>query len=52
LGRACNIPEEENGYRILIRKSERKRPLGIRRYRWKDIIKIDCKGIMGDYEMN
>jgi hypothetical protein len=35
--------ETRNACRILVRKPERKRPLGRRRRRWVDNIKIDFK---------
>jgi hypothetical protein len=43
MGRACstNGGEEEYICRILVGKPERKRPLGRRRRRWVDNIKID-----------
>jgi hypothetical protein len=28
MGRACNIYEKRNAYRVLVRKPERKRPFG------------------------
>jgi hypothetical protein len=34
-----------NAYRILVRKPERKRPLGIPRDRWEDNIKMHLKEI-------
>jgi hypothetical protein len=37
--------EKRNAYRILMVKPEGKRPLGRRRRRWKDNIKIDHKEI-------
>jgi hypothetical protein len=38
----CSTPgEEENFYRILVRRSECKRPLGKPRHRWEDNIKMD-----------
>jgi hypothetical protein len=33
--------EKGNAYRLLVRKSEGKRPLGRRRRRWVDIIRMD-----------
>jgi hypothetical protein len=33
--------EKKNAYRIFVRKSERKIPLGRPRHRWKNNIKID-----------
>jgi hypothetical protein len=37
--------EKKNVYRILVGKSERKRPLGRPRRRWVDNIKIDLREI-------
>jgi hypothetical protein len=37
--------EEKNTYRILVAKSEGKRPLDIRRRRWVDNIKMDLREI-------
>jgi hypothetical protein len=31
----------ENSCRVLVRKSEKKRPLGIPKHRWEDNIKIE-----------
>ena len=40
--------EEERGvYRVLVRKPERKRPLGRPRRRWEDNIKIDLQEVGG-----
>jgi hypothetical protein len=42
MGRAYSTNgEKRNTYRILVGKPERKRPLGRRRHRWVDNIKID-----------
>jgi hypothetical protein len=35
--------EKRNTYRILVRKPERKRPLGRPRCRWEDNIKMDLR---------
>jgi hypothetical protein len=35
------MDEMGNAYKILVKKSERKRPLGRSSRRWEDIIKID-----------
>jgi len=44
MGGACRKCGERRGtYRILVGKSEGKRPLGIPRHRWKDNIKVDLK---------
>jgi hypothetical protein len=49
MGRACSTREKEenekNALRILVRKSEGKKPLGIPRRRWEDAIKMDIRGI-------
>jgi hypothetical protein len=37
--------EKRNAYRILVVKSEGKRPLGRPRHRWVDNIKMDLRGI-------
>jgi hypothetical protein len=37
--------EMRNAYKILVRKPEGKRPLGIPRRRWEDNIKTDIKKI-------
>jgi hypothetical protein len=50
MGVACSIKGERRGvYRILVRKSEGKRPLGRPTRRWQDNIKVDllevgCEG--------
>jgi hypothetical protein len=44
MGRASSTNgEKRNAYRILVRKPERKRPLGRPRRRWVDNIKIDLR---------
>jgi hypothetical protein len=49
MGRACSTNgEKRNVYRILVRKSEEKRPLRRRRRRWVDNIKIDLSEIGWD----
>jgi hypothetical protein len=40
--------EKRNAYRILVRKPERKRPLGRQRRRWVDSIKMDLNEIEWD----
>jgi hypothetical protein len=46
MGRACSRHwERGNGYKMLVGKPERKRPLGRLRYRWVDNIKIDRREI-------
>jgi hypothetical protein len=40
--------EKRNAYRILVGKPEGKRPLGRRRHRWVDNIKIDHREIGWD----
>jgi hypothetical protein len=51
---AC-LGKERNGYRILIRNPEGKRPLGRHRHRWEDNIKgilkkIVCEGVDWIYQ--
>jgi hypothetical protein len=49
MGRACiTNAGDENVYRILVRKSEGKRPLGRPRHRWVDNIKMDLREIEWD----
>jgi hypothetical protein len=46
MGRECGTNgEKRNAYSILVGKPEGKRPLGRRRRRWVDIIKIDLRVI-------
>jgi hypothetical protein len=43
---SCNIyGEMRNVYKILVRKSEGKRPFGRPKHRWKDNIRMDLKEI-------
>ena len=45
---AEHVPRMEqyrNGYRVLVRKPERNRPLGRPRSRWEDNIKIDLREV-------
>jgi hypothetical protein len=44
-GRAARMGEKRNVYRILVGKPEGKRPLGRRRCRWVDNIKMDLSEI-------
>jgi hypothetical protein len=44
MGRACSTHgEKRNAYRNLVGKPEGKRPLGRRRHRWEDNIRMDFK---------
>jgi hypothetical protein len=46
MGRACSTHGEKmNAYRILVRKSEGKRPLERPRRRWEDNIRMDFRDI-------
>jgi hypothetical protein len=47
-GHVARIGEKRNAYRILVGKPEGKRPLGRRRHRWVDNIKIDLREIAWD----
>jgi hypothetical protein len=42
-GHVARMGETRNAYRILVGKSEEKRPLGRQRRRWVDNIKIDLR---------
>jgi hypothetical protein len=44
-GHVARIGETRNAYRILVGKPEGKTPLGRRRYRWVDNIKMDLSEI-------
>jgi hypothetical protein len=49
MGRACSTNGEKmNAYRILVGKSEGKRPIGGPRRRWMDNIKINLREIGWD----
>jgi hypothetical protein len=49
MGRVCSTNEKKrNAYRILVGKPEEKRPLGRRRRRWVDNIKMDLREIGWD----
>jgi hypothetical protein len=39
----ARLGEKKNAYRILVKKSERRRPLGRYRRRWEDNIKMDLR---------
>jgi hypothetical protein len=42
------VVEKRNAYRVLVGKPKVKRPLGRRRHRWEDNIKIDLREIRWD----
>jgi hypothetical protein len=42
-----SMREKRNAYRVLVRKPQAKRPLGISRRRWVDNIKTDLREIRG-----
>jgi hypothetical protein len=44
-GHVTRMGETRNAYRILVRKPDGKRPLGRRRRRWVDNIKMDLREI-------
>jgi hypothetical protein len=41
MGGACSSNDKRNAYRLLVGKSEGKRPLGRPRHRWVDNIRMD-----------
>jgi hypothetical protein len=45
-GHVARMGEKRNAYRILVGKTERKRPLGRPRRRWVDNIKMDLREIV------
>jgi hypothetical protein len=47
-GHVARMGEKRNIYRILVGKPEGKRPLGRRRHRWVENIKIDLREIVWD----
>jgi hypothetical protein len=46
-GHVARIGEGRNMYRVLVGKTEGKRPLGRPRHRWENGIKIDLREIVG-----
>jgi len=44
-GHVARIGEKRGVYRVLVRKPERKRPLGGPRRRWEDNIKMGLQGV-------
>jgi hypothetical protein len=49
MGRACStIREKRNALRILVGKTEGKRPLGTPRRRWEDNIRMDLREVGWD----
>jgi hypothetical protein len=52
MDRECSMNwEKTNAYRILVEKTERKRPLGRPKRRWVDNIKMDLREI-GCYDID
>jgi hypothetical protein len=47
-GHVARMGETRNSYRILVRKSKERRPLGRQRHRWMDNIKNDVIGTRWD----
>jgi hypothetical protein len=45
VGNVARMGERRNTYKFFVEKFERKRPLGIRRRRWEDIIGMNLRGI-------
>jgi hypothetical protein len=48
VGHVARMGEERGVYRVLIGRSERKRPLGRPRHRWENNIKMDFREIVID----
>jgi hypothetical protein len=46
----ARMREKRNAYRLLVRKSEGKRPLGRQRRRWEDNIEMDLEMGWGDVD--
>jgi hypothetical protein len=46
-GHIAHMREMRNGYRILVEEPEEKRPLGRRKGRWENCIKMDLKEMHG-----
>jgi len=44
-GHVARMETSRSVYRVLVEKSEGKRPIGRRRHRWKDNIKIDLQEV-------
>ena len=44
-GHVARMEQSRNAYRVLLGKPERKRPLGRRRRRWEDNIKMDLREV-------
>jgi len=44
-GQVARLGEKRGVYRVLVRKSEGKRPLGRKRRRWEDNIKMDLQEV-------
>jgi len=49
-GRVAHMGERRDAYRVLVGKSEGKRPLGRQKRRWEDNIKIDLQKVDGDMD--
>jgi hypothetical protein len=48
-GHVARMGEGRGVHRVLVRKPEGKRPLGIPRHRWEDNIKTDLQEVVGVY---
>jgi hypothetical protein len=49
-GHVASMGKKKNAYRILVEKSEVMRPLGRRRYRWENNIKMDLRELWGNMD--
>jgi hypothetical protein len=45
-GHVARVEERKNVYRVLVRNPEGKRPVGTRRHKWDDDIKVDLREIV------
>jgi hypothetical protein len=45
VGNVARLEEEKKAYRVLVRKPEGKRPLGVPSHRWEDEIRMDLRKI-------
>jgi hypothetical protein len=51
-GHVARVVERRSVYRVLVKKSEGKRPLGKPRPRWEDNIKMDLQKVVWGYGLD